>query len=107
MEVDLIKDISNYTTISTKSFNKINNITKDCISHIIYSGALDDIKDYILDIGIGKLVINITSREIKYGFIPDKELETSIIDALDGKDKLVEKLEKTLAERLLTIYKDI
>lgn len=107
MKINLIEDLSKYTTIPIKNIEKLVSLSTDCISHIIYSGSLTDIKTYELDIGIGNLVFDITSKEIKYAFIPSKELEISILDALDGKDKLVEKLEKTLAVKLLTAYKDI
>lgn len=107
MSIDLLQNLSTYTTTPKYNYNKLIELLNNCITHSIYAGTLENETEFEFDIGLGVLKITILSEEIKYKFIPSESLEANILSALDGKDIFVETLEKKVAERILNTYKEI
>ena len=67
---------------------------------------LDDISE--LNIGIGTLLVQNQEDVIRYKFIPNDTLESSVIKTInDGTNPLKERLEKRLIQKILNTYKTI
>ena len=105
---DALKDISTITTITYFSLQNLFNTLVDIISYDVQESFLDKQNICEVDIGIGTLNILVTEDEIKYKFIPSKNLSGSIIQAIEHKDSpLIIKAEQSLSKKILNTYKDL
>lgn len=102
--IDVLNDLEKLTTIPKEKFNKL----VDKINLIILDALAESTDKVIdLDIGIGTLQL-VNDENLTYRFIPSKSLEKAIIKYFDsGVNPLQDTLEKTLAERIINVYKDI
>ena len=108
-DIDVIKKLSLLTTVDEqylkKLFDKIPWIICDGISNEMVSNENPVIT---LSLGYGNLIISIVDDQIKYKFVPSKEFEDQVIDTVcNGFNSLAINLEKSLANKLTTIYKDL
>ena len=102
--IDILKDLEDLTTIPKEKLNKL----VDKVNWIIVD-ALDESSDKVidLDIGIGTLQL-VNDKNLIYRFIPSKDLEKAIVKYFEtGVNPLQNNLEKTLAERIINVYKEI
>ena len=105
---DIIKDMSTLTTISEKSLHELMKKEEYCIVSAIFENMKNNEVLTELDIGIGKLLVKIENNSIKYKFIPSESLEHAIVNSYKhDKCVLVDKLNKSLVERITNTYKDI
>jgi hypothetical protein len=104
----MLEDISALTTIPLASLEKIFNkgIMTIC----------DDVEDTLnhkeneceVDIGIGKMRIQINEENIKYKFIPSGKLEKQVLQTVqEGKNPLETQLEAELSKRIMNVYKEL
>ena len=108
MLYNIIEDISTITTIPLKTLYKLADKAGDCLCNdALESKTMGDTTS-IIDIGIGKITINITSKNITYTFSPSKELEAKMVEAINTNNSpLVENIETNLAAKILNTYKDL
>lgn len=107
IEHSLVEDVSKLTTIPTYCFSNLSNKSIFCICDSIQEAILSKEEFVTLDIGIGKLKLDIKEDSVSYRFEPSKELEQGVIDTVQrGKNPLVAEAEALLVKRLLNTYKD-
>ena len=108
-ESDLTKKLSLLTTVDQqyikKLFDKIPWIICDGLSCEMVSSENPSVT---LSLGYGNLIISVIDDQIKYKFVPTKEFEDQVVDTVcNGFNSLAINLEKSLASKLTTIYKDL
>ena len=104
----LLSDISATTGIPKLTLEKL--ADKSCL--ILADSVLENImlksSQSAIDIGIGVLNIKIEDSQIKYKFIPSKELDKLVVNAVNSKTSpLISKLDLTLNERISATYKEL
>lgn len=106
--IDLIDDVANLVNVPNTVLKKLVHKANLCIIDGLVENKFDNLSNMLeINIGIGTLQL-ISSDTISYRFIPSPELEKAIIKYLDtGENTLQDTLEKTLAARILKVYKDI
>ena len=101
------KDLSNLTTISVASIQKILSKFQDAICFNLQE-SLETINDFVeLDIYIGKLIIRIEDNKIYYKFIPSPSFEEDIKSTIENNEcPLIKKLENSITEKIKSAYKE-
>lgn len=106
--INLIEDISKLTTIPEKVLTKLVEKVYFCVSNAVEEAVLAQEKVLEIDTGVGILLIKLNSDNVRYKFIPNKELETSIKNTiLNKKNLLQDTLETTLVTRIINTYKEL
>ena len=102
--ISLLDDLEKLTTIPKEKLQKL----CDKANWIIVD-TLAESNDKVIDIDIGIGILQLINNEnLTYRFIPSKDLEKAIIKYFDtGNNPLQNTLEKTLADRIINVYKDI
>ena len=104
----LINDISKLTTIPINVLTKLVDKAFYCISDIVDDAIIEHKKIIDIDIGIGTLYLEINSENVRYKFVPNKELETAIKSTVLNKQNLLrDTLEMTLVNRITNTYKEL
>lgn len=105
---NIIKDVSTLTTIPELNLTKLFNIINKCISHDIVECLKNNEDVCIEDIGIGNLVINLDSDELKFKFIPSQQLQTTVLNSIRyGESELVIEVEQLLKDKIINTYKSL
>ena len=105
---DLLDDISSLTTIQKISLDRLAIQANKCICHDIQEAIVDKSSGVCINIGIGNLFIDMRSDEIKYRFEPSSKLENCIVDTvLTGKSPIIDDIEKSLINKVNTVYKEL
>jgi|LSQX01.2.fsa_nt_gb hypothetical protein len=105
---NLIEDISKLTTIPDKVLNKLVSKSFYCISDIIEDAILENKKVVEIEIGIGTLYLELNSDNVRYKFIPNKELESAVKNTIVNKRNLLQDtLEMILVNRVTDTYKEL
>ena len=95
----LITDIASLTGVNQRILNKLIEKITLCIGSIIHDAKQLNEQLVKINIGIGDLVIELSSMQCK--FVPSKELKKEIKESLiSPRDKLELKLEQELSDRL-------
>lgn len=103
--IDIVDDLSKLTTIPRDKLDKLVEKVKYIITDAVCENSVKVNID--LDIGIGILQI-INTDCIRYKFKPSPKFEKAIYEAIvNNKNILQDTLEKTLAQRITRVYKDI
>ena len=106
--ISLFSDISALTGIPKLTLEKISSKACLSITDSVLELVFNKNPQTAIDIGIGTLHIKIDESEIKYKFIPTKDLDKMICAAISTKiSPLVTKLDSTLNERILATYKEL
>ena len=106
MRANIVNNVSSVTGIPQSTMNSLFNKVGMCIAHNCTTAfKIDD--SVSADIGIGTLCIGKCEDGIRYKFIPNKELEEAICDASDGIDSMEIEVENTLANRIMSTYKEL
>lgn len=108
MIYNAVEDISVLTTIPLKTLYKLTDKCNECICNdVLESKTSNDITS-IIDIGIGKLNINVTPKDITYTFVPSKELEIKLLNTIKNNESpLIKDIENSLTTKILNTYKDL
>lgn len=102
----LVDDISTLTTIPTTVLQQLVNKAIFCICNDVEENKLKNENLTEIDIGLGTLVISVEDNSIQYKLIPCKKLEAAIKNTIiNGKNPLVDTIEKTLTQKILNAYK--
>ena len=106
--ISLFSDISALTGIPKLTLEKICDKAQLSITDSVLEQLINKNPQTIIDIGIGTLYIKIDNCEIKYKFIPNKDLDKMICTAISTKNNpLISKLDSTLNERVTATYKEL
>ena len=107
MTFDLIKDLSELTTIPDTTITKLFEKAAWCICNDIYEAKLDNKTQVDIDMIVGMLHIHIENNQIKYMFEPSKKLESAVRETIiENKNPLSNVVETMLAYRITNAYKD-
>lgn len=108
MEINLLNDLSVLTTIPEYQLNQLKLLSEQIICHNVLETLKENNDVCKIDIGIGKLIFQLSNDELVYKFIPEKNFEESIVDTiLNGTDLLQDTIENRTCERMLKVYKDL
>lgn len=101
------EDIVTLNDISKTTIDRLFDIVTSCICFDLHEALLSKENCVDIDIGFGKLLMQVSDKGIRYKFIPSKTLEQGLQQVVERKeDPLQKKLEKSLSEKLLAAYKD-
>lgn len=104
----MLQDLSTITTIPLFTLKKLFNNLSLCICHRILENYLNKQSDTCVDIGIGKLSIQIEDDSIRYKFIPSYKFEQNLIKTLKSKQSpLLDQAEEVLVNKILNTYKEL
>jgi hypothetical protein len=105
---NLIEDISKLTTIPDNVLYKLVEKSLYCISDAVEDTVLEQKKIVEIDIGIGTLYLELNAENVRYKFVPNKELESAIKDTIINKRNLLkDALETTLITKITNTYKEL
>ena len=108
MIFNTLNDLAILTTIPQATLVKLMDKIGWCICNSIEESNLNSDPITEIDLGIGKLVLNIEDNIVEYKFIPSTKLESNIIKTIkERKNPLINKLEASLADRIINTYKDM
>lgn len=103
---NIINDVGTLLKVPTKVTNELTEKSCLCISSIISDAKRRGESQVIVNIGIGTLSVNLLDMQCK--FVPGKNLKTAIKAALNSSSNPLElELEKTFADKLLTICEEV
>lgn len=106
MNASLKDDLSTLTTIKDSTLSKLTKEINYCITDAVCKSIYNEETETNIDIGIGTLTIRFDNNQVRYRFVPSKELEASIASAIiEEKNVLVTALETSLVDKLNNIYK--
>lgn len=107
--IDLLNKLSIVTTIDKKALSKLAEKAEWCICDGIYTSSIENNYRCFFDIGIGTVGVDYSAGdEVKYKFIPSKELEKEVLSTIvNKKNPLVLKAEASLVHKITETYKDL
>lgn len=106
--IEALQDLATLTSIPKDKLDKLSQKIEWIIVDALANNKLSANQPLDIDIGIGTLQLIGTIDRLEYRFIPSTSLEKAIIKYLNtGENTLQLTLEKTLASRILDIYKDV
>ena len=107
MNVNLKNDLSVLTTIKEQTFDKLLTKVIWCISDSVEKAILNKDEIVNIDTGIGNLLISISNKEVKYKFIPGKNLDDAVVNTIvNEQNELVTALEESLVTKMTNVVKD-
>lgn len=105
---DLKQDLSQITSISVNTLEKLTAKIIALISHYTYEDTREHKSMTDIDIGIGNLYIDINSDIVRYKFVPTKKLVSSVKKSINGNaNDLMKMIETTLVKRVEDTYKEL
>ncbi|MBO5712262.1 MAG: hypothetical protein J6R47_05425 [Acholeplasmatales bacterium] len=107
-KIDLLDDLCAITGVSKLSLQNLCERANLCISHSVLECLQNKDPQCEIDLGIGLLYIKLESDNIKYKFIPSKNLEDIVTFAIIQKESpLTLKIDKALGERIENAYRSL
>lgn len=104
----ILTDLSAITAIPKLTLDKLIYKANLCISDNILDNLLNKNSVTSMNIGIGELIVKIQGDEIKYKFIPSKDLDQLICSTINSKKSPLETtLELSLNDRIRSTYKEL
>lgn len=104
----IIEDIALLTNVTENTLEKFIPICKYCIGHNVHENLCQKKDITEIDFGFGVLNIKIDDCEIRYKFIPSKELEDVLVKTItQHTSPIITKLENNLQEKLDRTYKEL
>ncbi len=108
MNNDLIKDLSDITTIQEGSLIKLVDKSKFIICHDVLESTLKGEDETKIDVGIGTLVVKVEAGNIRYRFIPSPSLGNAIgSTVVNKKSPLTYMLETSLVSKIEHVHKEL
>lgn len=105
---NVLEEVSVLTDVSENTLKKFIPTIDYCISHMIYEGICEKRDIIEIDLEIGQLDVKICLDGIHYRFLPSKELEKLIVQAVKTKTSpVLAKLEKNLQDKIDRAYKEL
>ena len=107
MKSNVIEELSTLTTVSQTTLHALADKVNYCICNAVESTLFNRENLAEIDLGIGTLLIQIGDDEIKYKFLPSKQLADNLVKTIyDEQNPLVFELEKSLVNKLENPYKN-
>ena len=104
----LIEDLSVLTDVSEPTLKKFIPVSIYCLSHNVFETLHKNENISEIDIGIGQLCIKIESNSVKYRFIPSKELDKCVTQAVTtGCSPMITKIDTSLQEKIERAFKEL
>lgn len=108
MNAKLTEDLSAVSNIPKLTLDKL----LTCAESLMAATVSDSIKEgsstSVIDLVFGQLYIKLEDDSIKYKFVPSTSLNTAIKQvATGGENPVIKKLEKALAEKIESAYKNL
>lgn len=108
MTTNLSADLEVVTSVSKSLLKKFVSPAIYCIGHAVAETLQEKQTITTVDIGIGKLVINIQGDQLLYRFTPSKDLEACLVNTVvSGCSPIAEKLDTTLQGKIEKVYKEL
>lgn len=105
---NVIKDIAKLTTIPEFNLIKLSNLCSKCISHDVVESIKNNEDVCTIDIGIGSLLIDISSTDLHFKFIPSSQLQLTILKSINSSEsELVIEVEELLKDKIINTYKNL
>ena len=106
--MELIKKLSDLTTIDEEAFIKLNKYMQMIHSQDILTQLLEDKTVVEVEIPEGKLMIQLVDDNVKYKFIPSDAFNKMVIDTvLNKKSELIGHVTDRLRNQLINTHKDL
>ena len=103
----LLDNLAAITTVPRVDFSRLESLSEALISQELLE-SLSSEDSALIDLGIGKLTLELDSDSISYHFVPSKSLEKELVNTLKEKrSKLEVILQEALTNKLLKAYKDL
>lgn len=107
MKIDLTEDLSTITTIQVATLNKLLQKVSWIITDAVESAVANNEDHLDIDIGIGTIKIKFDNKNVRYRFVPKPTLENAISKTVVTEQNPLEiALEKSLADKMVNVYKD-
>ena len=104
---NIIKDLSDLTTIPTSALTKLADRAVLCMCNCVEESILENKQLTEMDLGIGTIQVLVDGNELKYRFIPSKQLDSAMKSTvIDKSNPLTAAVEATLVRRILNTYKN-
>lgn len=108
MNRNILEDMPVLTGIPKFNFEKLVKRCNALINHYTYEAFSDGENIVYIDIGIGRLTIQIQEKCIKYSFEPSIALDKSVKSALKSNvTDLTRLIDSTLEKRIQDTYKEL
>lgn len=104
----LSSDLSVLTGVSEATIKKFIPLCNYVIGHTVHEQQCKSDELSEVDLGIGILKILVDDTHIKYRFVPDKELESMILQTIKTRrSPILTKLDCNLNDKLQKTYKEL
>ncbi len=104
----LINDLTLLTGVSKNALDELNDKANLTIAHCVFESLKEGNPLTTIDIGVGILYIKLEDENIKYRFVPNKNLEALVSQAATSKSSpLANRAEMILNKRIEQTYKDL
>lgn len=108
MNRNVLEDLPVLTGIPKFNFEKLVKRCNALINHYTYEAFSEGENIVYIDVGIGKLIIQIEEKCVKYSFEPSIALDKSVKSALKSDvTDLVKLIDNTLEKRIQDTYKEL
>ena len=105
---NLQNDLCTLTNISENTLKKLIPISTYCIGHAVAETHAERREITEIDLGFGELDIRVVENQIKYRFIPSKELEDCLVRTVTtGCSPIITTLDTKLQEKIDKVYKEL
>ncbi len=108
MTKNALNDLSQLCGVQEYNLVGLSNQFNTLISHYMFclKNSVDNKLE--VDIGIGTIVFILVNNEVKYKFIPSKNLEKSVIEGCKADESvLIKKANQLIGQRINKTYKEL
>ena len=104
----LFSDISSLTNVSEDILKQLSKTSTYCIGHTVYENTISgETNLHEIDLGIGTLYIKVDDEQIRYKFIPSKQLEEAVSHGAQKRSPLAIKVNEKLREKLESTFRGL
>lgn len=102
----IVEDIATLTGIAYQPLYRLVELAEDSIAHCVFENIVEQNPLTTIDLGVGILYIKCEEDEIKYKFIPSKQLEGMVSRAVENKTSpVVQDVDVMLKDKIEKAYK--
>lgn len=102
----IVEDIGVLTGIGYQSLYRLTELAEDSIAHTVYENVVEKNPISTIDIGVGILYIKCEEDQIKYKFVPSKQLEGMVTRAVENKTSpIMHDVDAMLKDKIEKAYK--
>ena len=106
--MNLTKELTDLTCIPEKLFEKLSNNVKFLILQSLQETLIKKEAVCEINLGLGELLISLEDDELRFKFIPSKDLEKDILKTIETEQNPMEKiLSNNMVKTLERTYKEL